>query len=132
VLESLEQQLESSKAKAAELAAQLNAFGSRFAERDAEGQRLAAQATELGQKLQQQREIIGRQAQSIQACDEKNAKLYQLSSELMTRYQRKGVWASLLQQEPFTGIREVEVQTLLQEYQDKADALKIEKPELGQ
>ena len=42
------------------------------------------------------------------------------------------MWAALLQQEPFTGLKDVEVQTLLQEYRDKADALKVEKPEPSQ
>jgi chromosome segregation ATPase len=131
-LEGLAQQLESSKAKVAELEAKLKALGGRLAESDAHGQQLSAQAADLGQKLQQQREIIGRQAQTVQACDDKNTKLYQLTGELLSRYERKGVWDSLLQREPFTGIKDVEVQALLQEYKDQADALKIEKPELRQ
>ena len=41
---------------------------------------------------------------------------------------RKGVWAALAQKEP-TGIKEVSVENLLQEYQQKLDAQRI-KPAL--
>jgi chromosome segregation ATPase len=61
-------------------------------------------------------------------CEAKNLQLYQYSQELMTRYQKKGVWAALAQKEP-TGIKEVSVENLLQEYQQKLDAQRI-KPAL--
>jgi len=131
-VEDLQRQLEASTAKITDLEGKVKALDGRLSESEAQGRQLSAQATDLGQKLQQQREIIGRQAQTVQACDDKNAKLYQLTGELMTRYQRKGVWDSLLQEEPFTGIKDVEIQGVLQEYRDKADGLKIEKPEVRQ
>ena len=59
------------------------------------------------------------------SCEAKNLQLYQYSQELMTRYQKKGVWAALSQKEPVTGIKDVRVENLLQEYQQKLDAQKI-------
>ena len=58
-------------------------------------------------------------------------KLNAVSQELMTRYHRKGVWDAILQREPVTGLKEVEMQNVLQEYQDKLDGLKVVKPELN-
>ena len=59
------------------------------------------------------------------ACEAKNLQLYRYSQELMTRYQQKGVWAALEQKEPFSGVKEVRIENVLQEYQTKLDAQRI-------
>jgi hypothetical protein len=88
-------------------------------------------ATLTSQQLGTAGELKHTQAQleaskaSNTSCEAKNLQLYQYSQELMTRYQKKGVWASLAQKEPVTGIKDVRVENLLQEYQQKLDAQKI-------
>jgi chromosome segregation ATPase len=132
LVEGLRGELETSRAKVSEFEGHIKVLDGRLAESEAHGEQLTAHGADLKRKLHEQREIIGRQVQTLQACDDKNAKLYQLTGDLMSSYQRKGVWDSVLQKEPFTGIKDVEIQSLLQEYRDKADALRIEKPEVRQ
>jgi chromosome segregation ATPase len=93
--------------------------------RDAEKETLNAQARE-------QREIIGRQAHLVQACEEKNLALYELGNDLMRRYRNKSVMDALKQAEPFTQLEKVKMENLLQEYAEKMDAKKIDKPVLAQ
>ncbi len=137
------------KEKAAEVArlkAELEALSLKFVEQREKADRLAdsfktsvetiktrdAEKETLNARGLQQREIVGRQAQLIQACEEKNAALYQLGTDLMQRYRNKGVMDALKQAEPFTQLERVKVENLLQEYAEKMDAKKIDKPVLAQ
>ncbi len=61
----------------------------------------------------------------IAMCGDRNEKLHQLGIELLDRYQKKGVRDALLQAEPFTGIKSVEVENLVEAYRDKLDAQKV-------
>lgn len=85
-----------------------------------------AEASKSLQHLQKEKEQEQKQlAGSIQVCEKKNAQLYQVSTELMDKYKKKGVFSALLQAEPFTQLEKVKVDNLLQEYRDKAEAAKI-------
>jgi len=59
-------------------------------------------------------------------AEAKNLKLYEYNVELMNVYARKGVMDSLLQREPFTGIKSVEVENILEEYSYKLDGQKVD------
>lgn len=65
---------------------------------------------------------VSRQTRQVESCEAKNSRLYQINAELMDKYQSKGVFGALLQAEPFTQLKSVEVENLLQEYRDKLDA----------
>jgi len=86
----------------------------------------------LNARVLEQREIIGRQSQLIQGCEEKNLALYQLGTDLQKRYRNKGVMDAIKQAEPFTQLEKVRMENLLQEYSEKLDARKIDKPVLAQ
>jgi hypothetical protein len=89
---------------------------------------IAAKQQETAGELRRTQDQLKASKASNTACEAKNLQLYQYSRELMARYQKKGVWAALAQKEP-TGIKEVSVENLLQEYQQKLDAQRI-KPAL--
>ena len=131
-LDESHQQTEAAKAKIAELQGQLEKMAGALHQSEEQGRQLAAQVKDLDQKLAQQREIIARQTQIVQACDEKNAKLVEVTNELLAKYKQKGVWDAIAQQEPFTGIKEVQIQNLLQDYRDKVEGLRVSQPELRQ
>ncbi len=59
------------------------------------------------------------------SCEAKNLKLYEYSQALLEQYRRKGVWAALAQKEPVTGIKEVRIENVVQEYQQKLDSQKL-------
>jgi len=75
--------------------------------------------------------VKARQEREIGACEGKNLKLYQIGRELMTRFEQKTCGEILAQKEPFTGLRRVQVENLLEEYRDKLDEQKLIKPPGG-
>lgn len=68
---------------------------------------------------------ITKQTELTQACEKKNMDLYKIAVAFMDKYKNKGVMSSLMQEEPFTQIEEVNIENVLQEYRDKADADKF-------
>ena len=97
--------------------------------------RLAALNSKLGEVLKQ---LAARDAQvkdmslaleqskaASSSCEAKNITLYGYAAEVLQRYKKKGVWASLSQQDPLFGLKEVDVENVVQEYQLKFDAQKI-------
>jgi chromosome segregation ATPase len=61
----------------------------------------------------------------VGACEAKNEKLYAYGTELLAAYQRKGPLDALLQREPLLGLKQVEIDNVLQEYRDKLDFEKL-------
>jgi hypothetical protein len=128
------------------LKAELEALSLKFVEQREKADKLAdsfktsvetnkakdAEKEVLNARTALQREIIGRQSLLVQACEEKNVALYQLGADLMQRYRNKGVMDALKQAEPFTQLEKVRMENLLQEYAEKIDAKKIDKPVLAQ
>ena len=108
---------------------------------------LAARATELDAKLKQTSDELGRtkatlastqtdlrarsdlvtrMTQANQGCEDRNVKLYGVATELIGKYRGQGVFDTLRRKEPFTGLRKVEVENLLEAYQDRADAARTD------
>ncbi len=57
--------------------------------------------------------------QKLASCTEHNVKLYESGKELLERYQNKGTISSLLQDEPALQFNSVEMESIIQEYEDK-------------
>ncbi len=103
--------------------------------------KLAETAKNLGQTQQtlarseaDKRQLEGvkaRQEREIASCEGKNLQLYQTGRALMTRFEQKTCGEILAQKEPFTGLKRVEVENLLEEYRDKLDEQKLIKPPGG-
>jgi chromosome segregation ATPase len=110
----LTQQLERAKQQIATLTAEQQATSKRLSARESE-------LKQAGQDLQASKTATA-------SCEAKNLKLYEYSDELVQRYQRKGVWAALAQKEPVLGIKEVGIENVVQEYQDKLASQKIAPP----
>lgn len=71
-------------------------------------------------KNQLQETVVG-QAQQIESCEANNVKMVQINRELVDRYEKKGVFDAWLQREPLTQLKRVEVENIVQEYQDLID-----------
>jgi chromosome segregation ATPase len=97
--------------------------------------KLAAVNSKLGEALKQ---LAARDAQvkeislsldqsktANNSCEAKNVTLYGYAEEVLQRYKKKGVWASLSQKDPLFGLKEVDVENVVQEYQLKFDAQKV-------
>ncbi|MBS4050928.1 MAG: hypothetical protein KGZ69_06965 [Methylomonas sp.] len=60
--------------------------------------------------------------QQLQTCGQHNVKLYQSAQELLERYRNKGTFSGLLQDEPLLQFQSVDMQNIVQEYQDQLAA----------
>ncbi|MGD0961552.1 MAG: hypothetical protein ABSB19_17220 [Methylomonas sp.] len=66
--------------------------------------------------------------QQLTSCEEHNVKLYQAGKELLDRYQNKGTFSALLQDEPALQFNSVEMESIIQEYEDKIRSGVYKKP----
>jgi chromosome segregation ATPase len=125
--------LQKSVQRAASLARQVSvleqektALGTRLGE----SEKRVAQLAEAQQKAQTENarltSLLARQGKELAANEAKNVQLYKHAVELLDRYEKKGMWASLAQAEPLTGLKRVEMENLLEEYRDKLDTQKVE------
>ena len=55
----------------------------------------------------------------LSVCTADNQKLGALSKELLSRYADKGMWDAMLVREPLTQIKRVELENLVQQYDDR-------------
>lgn len=140
-----EQALEQAKARGASLEATL---GRTEATLDSTRERLEDTRQRLGETtrflrrtLNEKQQVvldtaatIDLQSREMLDCEAKNVALFEANAELMQAYEDKDALDALLQREKFTGIRQVAVENLLQEYQFKIEDASytrptVEKPE---
>ena len=84
------------------------------------------QGDEYKTKFQKSASNVSRQSQLIEICEKKNMALYELNVDILERYKKKGVWSALFQAEPFTQIKKVEINNIIQEYKEKLDDQKMD------
>ena len=63
--------------------------------------------------------------QKYDQCAEHNAKLYTIASEVIKKYENKGVMGALIEKEPFTQVKKVEMEKMVQDYKDRIDHEKM-------
>ncbi len=59
--------------------------------------------------------------QNLQQCRTHNGRLYSLSREMMAKYRDKSCQDALARAEPFTGLKKVEMENLMETWRDQAD-----------
>ena len=85
----------------------------KIALRKSESERL--RANNIGQSLDTE----------LKRCVSNNHTLVSMNDKLIDNYSKKGCWDSILQDEPFTGINQVKVENILQEYRFDNEDLKV-------
>jgi len=63
--------------------------------------------------------------QSLAACNEKNARLHEYGLDLVKIYERPSLFKEVIRTEPFTQIKRVELENILQGYRDKLDEQQV-------
>lgn len=66
------------------------------------------------------------QATQLDTCSNDNIKLHDLGLELADLYENKGVWAALVEKEPVTQLKRVELENRVQEYRHRASRLQFD------
>ena len=61
----------------------------------------------------------------LEVCSAKNTKLYAFGLELVKFYDKPSTFQSLLRSEPFTQLKRVELENILQDYNDKIDEQQV-------
>jgi chromosome segregation ATPase len=64
--------------------------------------------------------VVAAREQDIKACGDRNAKLYQLNSEILDRMENRGFWAAVAEHEPFTQIARTRLENLADDYRERA------------
>ena len=55
----------------------------------------------------------------LQSCETKNIKMFESAKELLNSYENKGLMDTLLKSEPILQFKSVEMESIIQEYEDK-------------
>ena len=106
-------------------------------EKEAVAGKLAETEAELRKTHEQQRTteaerkrleaLAAQQKQSIANCEEHNAKLHGQGLILLEKYQSKSCFDTVLQSEPFTGLKQVEIENFVEDNREKLDEHKLDR-----
>jgi len=69
---------------------------------------------------------LGDRDRELKVCVDRNAGLYNLNAEVLDRFENGGMWSSLTQREPFTKLKRIELENLIDGYKYRADELKLQ------
>jgi chromosome segregation ATPase len=70
-------------------------------------------------------EKTSQRSAELQECGKKNGELYQATLDMIEKYENKGVWDALLQQEPVTQLKRVEIENIVGDETYRIDRLKV-------
>jgi chromosome segregation ATPase len=73
-------------------------------------------------------QTVARKNAELDSCSKDNVSLYQTSLELIDRYESKGVWDAMLEREPVTQLKRVELENVVQDYRTRVNAAKVDAP----
>ncbi len=112
--EAAEKSLEKSKQQLAELVGRFREMAVNLREGE------AARA-KLGKDLAERNVAFDR-------CAEDNMQLYEISSQVLDRYEHVGFFTKASASEPFTRITRTRIENLVDEYRERAQELRVKKP----
>jgi chromosome segregation ATPase len=125
---SLRSQLQTATAAQTELTRQLDDTQRRLAELTSKDQETSTALKSRETELARAQAALQDALTANTSCEAKNLKLYEYANDMASRYQNKGVWASMSQKEPVLGLKQVETQNVLQEYHEKVNAQRVQDP----
>jgi chromosome segregation ATPase len=74
------------------------------------------------------KQTLATRDQELKTCVDRNLALYKLNQEVLTRLEHQGVWGRVARAEPFTQIKRVELENLVDEYKSRADDQRVSPP----
>jgi len=74
------------------------------------------------------RQLVSTQEQQLKKCGEHNAGLYKLNAELLNHIEHEGLFSRLAASEPFTRLKRIENENLVDEYKLRADGERVSAP----
>lgn len=67
------------------------------------------------------KDAYAQQTRELNACVASNNALYDLNNEVLTRFENQGFWSSVTKAEPFTKLKRVQLDNLIDGYRTRAD-----------
>ena len=116
----LEKEIETANSEKAELRARLD-------EAAKQNQAVSAQRDQLEQDLKTTASVLAKENEQRKLCETNNAALYGIGRELVDWYGRKGAFHAILEAEPFTRMKSVEMENLLENYREKLEGQRLER-----
>lgn len=107
----LRQAKEDQAARLAQVEADLKQAREQIAKLDGEGRRLQA--------------TLGGEKQQHAACVARNQEMHKTGLDILERYRTKGCSDSVLQAEPFTGLKRVDIENAAEDMKERLDSQKI-------
>ena len=89
---------------------------------------LRQQALQLQAELKSSQKQYQQTSEQLDLCSQHNAKLISAANELLERYQNKGTLSGLLQSEGVLQFTSVEMENIIQQYEDKIRDEEYHKP----
>jgi chromosome segregation ATPase len=118
----LNKELAAVKAEKEALAAtskeELVALAAKLAETE---RKLTEQRLAYGAEKQQMEAAFARQKTALSGCSERNDRMYKLGYELLEKFEQKSCFTSVLQAEPFTGLKRAQIEKMGEEDREKFD-----------
>ena len=89
---------------------QLREVVAKYKEKAADLRRTEAERADL------QSQLTATQRQ-LEDAEKKNLALYRINRDILAEFEREGPWDGLLRKEPFSGLKRVDIENLVQEYE---------------
>jgi chromosome segregation ATPase len=112
--------------------AQRQASDQELTQLKAKMQELIAKFRETIQKLREAESDDSATKQSLTArerelsvCAERNVALYNLDEEVLSRWEKEGVWTRIADKEPFTRIKRTQLENLIDDYRTRAGEQRV-------
>lgn len=127
-----ESRADAAGARSARLAKALETAKADIATGQAEKEALAAKLSETERQLAQLKNEklrvdadLAAHKKTLGDCRTRNARMYDLGTELLGRYERKSCLDSALQAEPFTGLKRAQIEKMMEEDRERLDKEQI-------
>jgi chromosome segregation ATPase len=82
---------------------------------------LVAELRDLETEKAKLQDTVTTQSSQLDDCAKHNVALYQVDLELLDQYRRKGMWDAFKQHEPVTGLGQVAVESMIEQYRLRLD-----------
>jgi chromosome segregation ATPase len=116
----LQQDIEAANNEKVELRARLD-------EATKQNQAVSAQRDKLEQDLKNIGNALAKENEQRKLCETNNGELYRIGRELVEWYGNKGAFNAILEAEPFTRMKGVEMENLLENYREKLEGQRLER-----
>lgn len=80
---------------------------------------------EVETNLSTEKQTVATRDQELKSCTERNSALYQLNGEILTHMEHESSWSHLARAEPFTQIKRVQMENLVDGYKGRAKDQKL-------